>query len=253
MRFLIPTLLLFACTRSLPPLEIEIQGRRAVVDPSGLQRDAFATISVHDPYLAGPATYDAIELTALLSQFAPDWQKEGRLLFKCADGYLAEVSVADLKPRQAFLAFNRPGEEFHLNNAATPISLSPYYLIWSGDSPATAQGRPWPYQVLQIRITALAPEPLPNAPPPVRLGERLFRQKCQSCHQLGGIGGSVGPELHRPVNVTRYWKTSYLEQWIANPSAIRQGARMPAFSGELSAKEIGHIVRYLEYLDRQGR
>jgi len=241
-------LLLLACSQALPPLQVQSGDKTSAVQLSDVHRDAYQTVRVKDPNSGKVVSYDAIELGALLSTFAANWPESEHLLFHCADGYLAEVPIPAVQKHQGFLAYNLPGSDFSFQPPAAPepVSLGPYYLIWSSGD----KSLPWPYQVTRIQIGSHAMPRLVDPPWPVASGEKLFRTKCLACHSLAGAGGSVGPELLRPVGVTRYIKREYLARWIANPASIRSGARMPAFGQELSGKEIEQLIDYLEHLDR---
>jgi cytochrome c1 len=58
------------------------------------------------------------------------------------------------------------------------------------------------------------------------------------------VGGKVGVDLNYPVNVTEYWRKSYIKKLIREPQSIRANAKMPAFP-QLSETEIDLLVVYL--------
>lgn len=95
------------------------------------------------------------------------------------------------------------------------------------------------------------------APPvagPAAAGEALFVERCGACHTVrgGGAGGIVGPDLtHLMSRATLAAGTvpntvAGLAGWIANPQALKPGARMPAT--DLSGPELGQVSAYLETL-----
>ena len=96
----------------------------------------------------------------------------------------------------------------------------------------------------------------PAAAPPAAAaaGEGLFVERCGACHTVrgGGAGGVVGPDLtHLMSRATLAAGTvrntvSGLDGWIANPQALKPGARMPAT--QLSGAELGQLTAYLETL-----
>ncbi|THD61417.1 cytochrome c oxidase subunit II [Phenylobacterium sp.] len=96
----------------------------------------------------------------------------------------------------------------------------------------------------------------PAAPPPdtAAAGEPLVVAHCGACHTVRGTGagGVVGPDLtHIAGRETLAAGTlpntpNGLAGWIANPQALKPGARMPAT--DLSGPELGQVVAYLETL-----
>ena len=77
----------------------------------------------------------------------------------------------------------------------------------------------------------------------VQEGMRLWReQNCQSCHQLYGLGGFMGPDL---TNIHRTSDEGRMRTFI------RYGTgRMPAH--ELSGAEIDELIAFLAWVDRSG-
>ncbi|WP_077614453.1 cytochrome c oxidase subunit II [Caenibacillus caldisaponilyticus] len=84
-------------------------------------------------------------------------------------------------------------------------------------------------------------------------GEQLFKQNCMSCH---AVGASQTNKL--APNLTNFADRKYiagfldhdkktLEKWIADPSALKPGATMPArgASGKLTDEQIKQIADYL--------
>jgi cytochrome c oxidase subunit 2 len=101
---------------------------------------------------------------------------------------------------------------------------------------------------------ASTPTP-PPTDPTLLYGQRVFMSSgCPLCHSISGTDarGTVGPGLSHfksrsaiaagALSNTR----ANLTRWIANPSAIKPGVRMPALP--LSAPELNALVSYLETL-----
>jgi cytochrome c oxidase subunit 2 len=94
----------------------------------------------------------------------------------------------------------------------------------------------------------------PAAATPLAGGSALFVERCGACHTVRGTGagGVSGPDLtHLMSRATLAAGTvqntiSGLEGWIANPQALKPGARMPAT--DLSGAELGQVTAYLETL-----
>ena len=85
-------------------------------------------------------------------------------------------------------------------------------------------------------------------------GAVLFVERCGACHAVRGseAGGAAGPDLtHLMSRATLAAGTvpntvSGLAGWIANPQALKPGARMPVTG--LSGAELGEVTAYLETL-----
>ncbi|MBK7086357.1 MAG: cytochrome c [Flavobacteriales bacterium] len=77
----------------------------------------------------------------------------------------------------------------------------------------------------------------------VRVGIRIRQEEiCQSCHQLYGLGGYMGPDL---TNVVSQRDTMRIRTFI------RYGTgRMPAHA--LSDEEIDQLIAFLAWVDRTG-
>ena len=86
-------------------------------------------------------------------------------------------------------------------------------------------------------LAGCAEEPtLPdNADPQLRLGQEIYRQRCQSCHSPDG-GGGIGPSVQD------------IEERLDDASQVAivvEGRRsMPRFGSVLSDEEIAAVVRY---------
>lgn len=77
-------------------------------------------------------------------------------------------------------------------------------------------------------------------------GKRLFQaQNCSSCHSIGGVGGSVGPDLSQ-VGSRR--DLAWLHEYIENPKGKNPAARMPSFLPPLSHQEVEWLAQYLATL-----
>ena len=82
---------------------------------------------------------------------------------------------------------------------------------------------------------AESPELPPNADPELRLGQEIYRQRCQSCHGPSG-GGGIGPSVR---NVEERLDDA------AQIAVVVNGRKsMPRFDNVLSDDEIAAVVRY---------
>ncbi len=106
-----------------------------------------------------------------------------------------------------------------------------------------------------------AAKPLPTVPPGIldsgdaTQGKTLFAAKgCTACHQIGGEGGSAGPELDgigdrtkRPTLAGNLVNTPENKwRWITNPQLVKRGTLMA--SQPLTPQEAADLVAYLETL-----
>lgn len=68
-----------------------------------------------------------------------------------------------------------------------------------------------------------------------------FDQVCVACHAVGGEGGNVGPALD---GVANRFDPQALDQWLANPQAVKPGTAMPnlALSDDLRAELVAWLI-----------
>lgn len=104
-------------------------------------------------------------------------------------------------------------------------------------------------------LANMAAPALPPATATERAGLRVFlSEPCASCHTIRGTSarGGVGPDLtHLASRSTLAALTipntpAYLRGWIANPQAVKPGAKMPAVP--LSGRQLDELTAYLEHL-----
>lgn len=231
----------------------------ATLDLPALRRAAEPdTVRVFEPYEEREVAFEALAFERVLdAAYGEAWREEEELLFTCRDGYQPTVPVQRVLEHEAWLAFERPGEEGfsiakHESGRLQRIDLAPFYLVWQNrdDSALRREGDyGWPYQVVGVdlirprqRFPKMAPPE--DAPPDVREGFLAFRRYCSRCHPVKGEGGSVGPELLGPAAAR---DPAWLRRWIDDPSQIAPNARMPALDPALPDREgtIQAIVAYL--------
>jgi mono/diheme cytochrome c family protein len=180
---------------------------------------------------------------------------DAAITFVAADGYRATGSLVVIwkERRRGYLAFRdmdagkRRWRSIRAGKAE--VTPAPYYLVWTGPKNPSL---PWPYQVVRIELLPLADSSgraLP-ANPAARAGFEVFRANCLSCHSVNLIGGSVGPELNVPRNVTEYWVPAELAPYVRNAGAYHFRARMPAFDS-LSDEQIAAVVGYLSAMKEE--
>ncbi len=71
----------------------------------------------------------------------------------------------------------------------------------------------------------------------------IFGTMCVACHAVDGRGGNVGPALD---GIADRRDPEYLDRWLHDPAAVKQGARMPRLP--LSEEQIASLTAYLSTL-----
>jgi cytochrome c2 len=80
----------------------------------------------------------------------------------------------------------------------------------------------------------------------LRRGRELYGQLgCAACHQLGTVGGYVGPELS---NTGSRLRPGWIAAWLTNPERYRPGTLQPDYG--LSAADARALTAYLSSLGR---
>ncbi|MBB4636676.1 c-type cytochrome [Longimicrobium terrae] len=227
----------------------------------------------HDPAYEGRAKrYAGVPLDRLLALAGVTMSADEVLYFVAADGYRATMAQSAADPRIkgiiAFADLDAPaGSAWQpVRHGAQSISPAPFYLVWGqtgaapGDTADAALRRPWPYQLARIEVVdprkrydRLYPTGV-SRDDPVYRGFQAFvieshgGDQCVACHALNRQGGSVGPELNVPRNITEYRDAATLAAFIRNARAFRAGTAMPVFEGRLSDREIEDILAYLRWM-----
>lgn len=79
----------------------------------------------------------------------------------------------------------------------------------------------------------------------VETGRAVYASfRCAQCHQIGGQGGSGGPDLSR-VGANPARTPEWLKEHIKNPRAHTPSSRMPSYEGKISDADLDHLVAYL--------
>jgi mono/diheme cytochrome c family protein len=232
---------------------------RSVVDLVDL-RDAGALERLEnvEVYLSDDPAYETDKrlegwpLRALLEQFAdmPEDRDGWVLQFVATDGYRANLPLDEWSPTDGVVAFrdlDAPDGErwstFELKGADT--TPAPFYVVWPG---AGDHDRPWAYMLAKIglaRADTLWGDAVPTHDDRLRDGFAVFRDNCMACHSVNRSGGSVGPELNVPMNVTEYWRDGHLADYIRHPTSYRADAEMPAMDAQLSDADMEALLTYL--------
>lgn len=174
-------------------------------------------------------------------------------IFHCADGYKDTVDAGALDELDVHLAIGEDGVAGKWSMVKTGKGETypgPFLAL----TPGTRRegGFTWPYAVVSLERISFArryAEILPRAveaDSAIMRGFHVFRYKCLRCHSINLRGGTLGPELNIPRNISEYRERDFLRAWIADPGSFRARARMPALG--LSPVEIDDVIAYLEHM-----
>ncbi len=242
-------------------------------------------VEVVDPYEDDVVRFEVRPARTLLDEmFGETWRSQEELVFVCHDGYRAGVSVARLLRHRVWFAFARQDASFAIDKPVggevVRTELAPAYLVWDSlrDDVIRSEGDwGWPYQIVAVEYATVAERYARLTPPQVEgmaarveptdstVGETTavtdpaadaasvqrgfdaFRRYCTRCHAINGQGGTVGPELNYPANVTEYLKPEWLVRWIGDPQSVRHRTPMPGLPAGVPHRDetIADLVAYL--------
>lgn len=222
------------------------------------------TITVaHDPVYKTRKQYRAYPVQPILHQlglqFAGDKQN-AVLVFTASDGYQAAMAYSDAFDQPGYLAFAdvsaNPGYWKPFTSGNKTITPAPFYLVWTR-SGLDKWRYPWPYQLQTITLLPADVYYDHAAPadksPEISAGFSLFSRYCIRCHAMNGSGGSVGPELNRPQNISDLYPEVILQGLIMNNPAYRKHSKMPVFDMILSTEDLRALIAYLKAMKYQSR
>jgi mono/diheme cytochrome c family protein len=212
-------------------------------------------VTVYDPLYGKEKTYDGFPLQDVLKLTGPLSSSVDEVVFHALDGYAPRISLRAIEGHPAFVVFREHGaahrwERQRLPSRKTWVTPAPYYLVWA-EGKALGNAYPRPYQLTRIELVSSA-DRYPNLYPPgaatnsaVFRGFTLFKGHCISCHSINLEGGTVGPELNVPQNITEYWSRDVLRRFILDVSAFRLKSKMPVFAQILTTAQVDDVLSYL--------
>ncbi len=215
------------------------------------------TVSIsHDPVYKSGKKYQAFPLQSIIKKLGKNYPADldqAVIVFTATDGYKVSMAYPDALEEHGYLAFkdlsaqNTDWTAFKFGKEL--ITPAPFYLVWP--KPGIDKWRyPWPFQLTNISIQA-AGNYFGNAAPvsakkSVVEGFTLFSRYCIRCHSVNSSGGSVGPELNVPQNVTELYDDKTLKELILNASAYRNKTKMPVFNNILNEQQVNSILSYFK-------
>jgi mono/diheme cytochrome c family protein len=252
------------CASAEPVLEVAINGEvRHFARDALLARPEVTSVEIaHDVSYGKTMRYRAIPLAMLLPGLSASI--DSMLETVAIDGFAAQlpldlVTNTDLAKAVAWLAIEPDNARWPPLPGKT-ASAGPFYIVWTGRTAATIRSEQWPYQVAKLetqpspatRWPALGVDPTLPATHSVRAGQALFVTQCLPCHTLNGAGSStVGPDMNKPMNPTKYLTQDGLRAIIRDPSSVRNwpGLLMPGFTADkMSDREIDLVIEYLAHM-----
>lgn len=214
-------------------------------------------VTVDDPVYKKPMQFEGYPLAAILENAidlnATDTATT-EIAFRCLDGYAPTMSLQKALSVKGVIAArdlnvkDNSGWE-PVAQGKEMVSPAPFYLVWEGIT-TTEEGFPWPYQLSSIEIVSsenLYGSAFPEGNQTAEKGFWIFKDHCMSCHSINLVGGTLGPELNIPKNVTEYWQTDGLKSFIKDASSFHARSKMPSFP-DLSEDDLEAIVFYLKFM-----
>jgi len=218
------------------------------------------SLTVTNPTDSKVTSYQGVLLTQLLEQaFGDSWKQSEAIKFVAADGYRVMIPTVLITVHTGLIATGETGQNgfkrIQRDNKES-IDPDPFFLVWENIKDSRAKQEhwlSWPWQLSSIELTSFAKEN-PNSAPPensdikAKQGFLDFQQHCIKCHTINGDGGSIGPELNYPANVTEYWQEDWLKRFINDPQSVRANSKMIPFYRDVENREqiIKSILVYLK-------
>ncbi len=253
-----------AATQVGPRLECRDEGKIEVSLPLRTlgKRLNGEQISVLDPYEEARVPFEGALLESLLDNvYGRRWRLKASIRFGMDGGFQTQIAVADVIKTKAWLAWRRMDRpEFVVERRAASgqfLNLAPLYLVWDSDVDAAIRARGtwgWLPGVTSLDLSSsvgntAALKPAAGSDEAVARGYGAYAKFCATCHTISGIGGLGGPELMRPVPITRWMSRDWLRAWIDRPLAVRDRSSMPPLPADLPDRDrtIDDVIAFLNY------
>ncbi len=206
-----------------------------------------------DTYFNQTKHYSAISLNYILNKYLALHQidtSEAILIFECVDGYKPTMPLSLVTDNQGFIAIS---DKEAVQGAAwtdeVKDKFTPYYLVWLEDKKELAT----PYGLYKIALSyasAQYADAMPEQDTALLAGFELFKSNCMKCHSINKVGGSLGPELNYPKNITAYWAKEDIWQFIQAPQSYRYNSKMPPMD-KLARADFEVIMSYISHMENK--
>lgn len=171
--------------------------------------------------------------------------------FYCKDGYCPTIPLYQLLEGNGFFVVK---ELYSSDLTAKDLNAkySPVYLVW--DVPLDDHSHSFPYGIKQFQFIKKDNQypkaiPISNSKDIIQ-GFMIFKDHCIKCHSVNLEGGTMGPELNIPMNITEYWKIEQLKRFIIAPSLFRENSKMPQLDN-FNKEQIDLLIKYLQFMSNQ--
>jgi mono/diheme cytochrome c family protein len=242
----------------LIPSIVHAENRPSITLPSTTQQSFANTEKItikKDPVYQTEKHYQAFSLMPILKKLSMGYKKtvnDSLIIFTAKDGYKVTMSYSDALKEKGYIAFrdlaanNDSWLKFKFGNEY--ITPAPFYLVWP--KPDLDKWRyPFPFQLTTISLQSIesyysgaAPQSKNNQ---IKEGFTLFSRYCIGCHSVNHVGGNLGPELNYPKNITDYYNSEKLTDFILDASSVNKNTKMPVFNKILNHHQALSIQTYL--------
>ncbi len=171
--------------------------------------------------------------------------------FYCKDGYSPTIPLYQLLEGNGYFVVKELNSS---NQTAKDLKaeFSPVYLVW--DVPLDDHFHSFPYGIKHFQFIKKDHQyakaiPISNSKDIIQ-GFMLFKDNCIKCHSVNLEGGTMGPELNIPMNITEYWKIEQLKRFIKAPSLFRENSKMPQLDN-LNNEQLDLLIKYLQFMSNQ--
>lgn len=214
-------------------------------------------VTVEDPVYGKTMSYEGYPLADVLRTL-PDIEKlinsGSEVVFHCLDGYTPSMPIETVFKKKGVIAVRqvgaKDGEDWTpIKKGDKTVSPAPFYLVWE-DVPLDDHVYRWAYQLSKIEIVSSEEyfrAAYPKGSDKALEGFDVFRTYCIRCHSINLTGGTEGPELNAPNNVTEYWKPAPLRSFIKDAPRFRAHSKMPSFT-ELTDGDMENLLYYIHYM-----
>ena len=207
-------------------------------------------------------TYRAVPLLDLIKDAASG--DLDTIEARASDGFVSLVPAALVKKGAsggavAWIAVEDPAAPWP-TLPGKETGAGPFYLVWTHPERSNIGAEQWPYALEALtgvddplhRWPQLALDSALPAGAPERRGQAAFIKNCMPCHTLNGAGNAeVGPDLGRPLNVTKYMTPFGIKAVIRDPKAVRTWPQqqMTGFDkASLPDAEVEAIIAFLTHM-----
>lgn len=218
------------------------------------RRNAIPIRVNYDPNFGSPKKYMGYPIKEIIDSMVKlehfDTTK-AIIAFECVDGYRPMMDLSktfgEVNGYIVYKDLSQPTNKDWADSIES--KFKPYYLVWDNVS-KNDDSFMWPYGLIGVRLISRQTgyeSVYPSKNVSLVNGFYLFRDHCMKCHSVNRMGGTLGPEMNVPKNITEYWQENDIILFAKNPNAYRYNSRMPAET-DLKDADFKEIISYLKYM-----